>query len=254
MRQTLLEITQLILSSMDGEEINTLGDTTEANQVALLVKNCYYDMIAEIRMPEHETLFQLEPSLDLTKPCLMYVPSNVTKLNTVRYNYTTDDGATPDYRYVTAVTFEDYMQRQSGFEPTDSSVDTMEITFDGNAYKFFYRTDKMPQYYTTADDNQLLFDSFDIAEDTTLQKAKTMCTGNSYPVFSLTDSFTPDLDPTQFPLFINKCKVRAFNELRQQVNQEAASEARRQKIQVQKRKLKTEDVPAVMTHSRYGRK
>lgn len=55
MKQTLLEMVQLILSSIDGEEVNSIDDTVEANQVALIVKSVYYDMLSDISLPEIET-------------------------------------------------------------------------------------------------------------------------------------------------------------------------------------------------------
>src|SRR5690606_22458031 len=126
----------------------------------------------------------------------------------------------------------------TGFRNDDVSVGEMNVTMNGELFPFMYRSDRHPQYYTTADDNTIIFDAYLSSLDTTLQKSKTMCLGNVYPAFLLQDSFTPDLDPSQFSYYINRAKVRAFNELKQQINQEAVAETRRQQIIVQKRKHK----------------
>ena len=80
-----------------------------------------------------------------------------------------------------------------------------------------------------------------------------MCTGAIYPVFSIEDTFAPDLDPTQFAYFIQKAKTRAHFELRQVQHAEAAGEARRQKIGLQRKKRRTEDLTALQRVQRYGR-
>jgi hypothetical protein len=41
MKMTLLEMVQNILSDMDSEEINSLSDSNEAEQIAKVVENTY---------------------------------------------------------------------------------------------------------------------------------------------------------------------------------------------------------------------
>lgn len=254
MRKSLGDIVKIILSSIDGDEVNLITDTEEALQVARIVEGVYYDMIVDIQMPEHSTAFQLNASGDTTKPCIMTVPTNVTRVDEVRYNYATASATSPDYQLIEFVPFYDFMRLQSGLDTADTNVDSMSVSLNGETYEIMYYNDRMPSKYTCVDDDLYIFDSFDNAESNTLVKAKTLCLGNVAPTFLMQDNFTPDLDPTQFPLLINRAKVRAFNELKQQANNEAAGEARRQKIIVQKRKRKTPDVPEIMKSVRYGRK
>lgn len=250
-KQTLLEMTQSILASMDSEEVNSIGDTVEANQVALILKGVYYDLVEDMQLPGKELLFQLDPSIDQAAPCVMHVPAKVTKVETIRYNYTDLPGQTPDYRVMKLLTFVDFMARQL---PTETDIVAVQtVTSNDEEYQFWYWTDRDPQYYTSFDDDTIIFDAFDNTKDTTLQKNKSMCTGRTNLTWLMEDTFIPDLDANQFPFYVNKAKTRAFNELKQQINQESAAEARRQKIVQQKRKLKTPDIPAVYQHARYGK-
>lgn len=254
MKYSLLEIVQEILSSMDSDEVNSISDTVESNQVALLVKGVYYDLATDLGLPEHETLFELTASGDPAKPCLMTVPSNVVTMRDLRYDCRTDEEPFADWRTVKYMPFNDFLVWVEGYRNVDDGKTGQQtILFNGETFPILYRNDDWPKYYTTADDNQILFDSYNSEFDTTLVKNKTMCMGNVYPTFSLTDSFVPDLDPSQFSLLRNKAKVRAFNELKQQPNEEAALEARRQKVIVQKRKRKTPDEAEVFKVPRYGR-
>lgn len=253
MKYTLLEMVQLIASSMDSEEVNSISDTVESNQIALILKSVYYDIATDIGLPEHETLFELNASGDSSKPTLMTVPSNVVTVYNIKYDNREAGDTYADLREVAYMPFSDFLAWTTGFRNDDVSVGEMNVTMNGELFPFMYRSDRHPQYYTTADDNTIIFDAYLSSLDTTLQKNKTMCLGNVYPAFLLQDSFTPDLDPSQFSYYINRAKVRAFNELKQQINQEAVAETRRQQIIVQKRKHKVPDQPPIMKAPRYGR-
>jgi hypothetical protein len=253
-RYTLLEMVQEILSSMDSDEVNSISDTVESMQVATLIRGVYYDIATDIGLPEHETLFELNASGDPAKPCLMTVPTNVVTMRNLKYDNKLDTDTYSDWQEVKFLPFEEFLKWVEIFRTYDSGVGEQIVSFNGESFPIMYKSDAFPQFYTTADDNQILFDSYNSDIDTTLVKNKTMCMGNVYPTFTLEDAFAPDLDPSQFALLRNKSKYRAFNELKQQENKEAGAEARRQKVIVQKRKRKTPDEAEVFKVPRYGRK
>lgn len=85
MRATLLDMTQNILSALGSDEVNSISDTTESMQVAQIIKNKYYDIVARGTLPEHFELFQLDPPLDSTIPVLMYIPDGISKLEYLKY-------------------------------------------------------------------------------------------------------------------------------------------------------------------------
>src|SRR5258707_1978269 len=83
--QTLLTMVQNILSAMDADEVNSISDTTESRQVAQIIQNKYYDILSRGFLPEFDQLFQLRPSLDITRPTLMYIPDGVSKVSWIKY-------------------------------------------------------------------------------------------------------------------------------------------------------------------------
>lgn len=254
MRYTLLELTQLMLSSMDGDEIDSITDTVESVQVTTILKNVFYDMATELDLPEHETLFELTASGDNAIPCLMTIPTDVTKLDWVKYdNQLTADNFT-NWVDVAFMDFRDFVEMQNNLRYETSNVGTQTITANGESHQFIYRTNEWPSFYTTFDDYNLIFNSiYSIEDSTTLAAAKTMCQGAVYPVFTISDSFAPDLDPTQFSYFIQKAKVRAHFEMKQVPHAEAASEARRQLIAMQKQQRRTAKLTGLDQTVRYGR-
>lgn len=255
MKYTLLEAVQLILSAMDSDEVNSINDTVESYQVALLLKSVYYDIATELNIAAHDSLFELNASGDVAKPTLMTLPSNVTRWDWIEYDIIDTGETFSNYRRLEFMFLDDFLVLQNSLNGQTSNVGQMDFTSNGETFNVMYRTDKQPQWFTTFDDDTLLFDSYDNSVDTTLQKSKTRCSGAVYPTFTLSDTFTPDLHATQFAYYINRAKVRAFAELKQAANQEAARETRNQKIVIQKHKRTVIDKPEVLkVGARYGRR
>lgn len=238
MRYTLLEMVQLILSSMDSDEVNDINDTVESLQVANLLKSCFYDCATDLNLHEHEDMIQLEPSLDNAKPCIMYPPSNCTRIDWIKYDNATLTDPETVYRVCEYLPLGEFLENTGRLgSSAGGNTDSMIVNDqDGNDYTFWFENDRAPMYYTHFGNNTIIFDAFDLNVDSTLQKSKTLCFGARFPSWTMTNSFIPNLDPTQFSYLINRAKTRAFVELKQQQNPDASGEARRQKIVIQKRK------------------
>lgn len=259
---TLLDITQNILSSLDSDEVNSIGDTTESRQVAQIVKNKFFDIINRVNLPEHDQLVQLQPSLDPDAPVLMYVPEGVTNIKWLKYFNTnilneavtgthdinvdiipSTDGTqppVPGYEYVTILPIKQFIDMVNTFNPSNSDVESFDFKdsingFNGN-YTFYYKNDKTPQYCTILSDYYVIFDGYDATQDDTLQATKTMAWGRIVPEFKMEDTFIPNLDEGQFTLLLNEAKALAFFELKQSAHPKAEQEIRRGWSTVQKNK------------------
>lgn len=244
---------QHILSAMGSDEVSNYDDTVESYQVALCIKQAFYDCANELGLPEHESLYQLVASGDNDKPCIMTIPTTATRLDTIYYDNKAD-GANSDYVEVKWIDWQDFLTMQKALANDTTGVDQQVITNNAQSFNVMYRTDAHPRYYTTTDENTLIFDGFNSDVDTTLAAAKTMAYGAIYPTFTLSNTAYPDLDPTQFPYLLAKAKTRCFMEIKQQQNAESAAETRKQKIVVQKRKDLIKKDPAIYDHVRFGRK
>lgn len=260
MRLTLLELTQSILSSLDSDEVNSISDTTESLQVAQIVQNKYYDIVSRGDLPIQKELFQLDPSNDEDKPVLMLVPSSATSLEWIKYFDTNVlDGnqfpshghdintdivsgsmsspqSAPGYRYVTILPIDQFIDMVNRFNPQDTTVEQFNLTDKGKTYTFYYKVNAQPSYCTVISNYQVVFDTFDNTQDSTLQASKTMCWGQMVTPFEMNDNFIPDLDDGQFPLLLNEAKALAYYELKQTPHAKAEQEVKRQWSQVQKNK------------------
>ncbi len=253
MKRTLLELTQELLSAMESDEVNSINDTVESYSVALLLKGVYYDCATELGLHSHDNLFELNASGDSEKPTLMTVPSNVIRTDWIEYDIKTSTESYSNYRRLDYMQLDQFLAMQNALSTQGDVVGEMVVSSNGENFNVMYRNDKEPRYYTSYDDYNIIFDSYDATEDTTLQKSKTRCYGSVYPTFTLADTFTPDLEPQQFAFYYNRAKVRAFAELKQVANSEAAKETRNQKIILQKHRRVLNDVPPILKVARYGR-
>lgn len=239
---------------MDSDEVNSIGDTVESYDIALLLRDVYYDIAVELNLTCHESLFELEASGDPLQPTLMYLPDNVQTLHWVKYNNQQGTETVSNYISCHYEIFTDFLESQTAMRETDDTGE-MTVSLNSENFEIIYLSDKMPQKYTSIGNRVVIFDSYDVTEDTTLQKSKTMCGGLVYPTFTLSDTFVPDLDASQFPYYRNRAKVRAFAEKKQVDNREAAAETRNQKMLMQKRKDRVYPGPAIFQlDARYGRK
>ena len=85
-KMTLLEMTQNILSDMDSDEVNSISDSTEALQVAEVIKTTYYNIIDGRDFPWLKELFQMSNSGTTVRPTHMTLPENVIDLEWIKYN------------------------------------------------------------------------------------------------------------------------------------------------------------------------
>jgi len=244
-------MTQMILSSLDGDEVNSISDTVESSQIATILKNSYYDIVSSLDLPEHKTLFELTAS-GMSTPVVMTKPSDITDIEWLKYDYYTADDPHHQFLPVAYVDLKTFLEMSYALNPSDADVETCNVTtFGSDSLVLNYYNDRHPKYYTSYDDNTILFDAYDAAEDSFLQKTKTQGFGLSIPSWTASDGFTPDLDARQFTLLLNEAKAQASIELKQAANPKAEKRARRGWIQAQRTK---KNIDKTTTYIGYGRK
>lgn len=227
MKYTLLELTQAVLSSMDSDEINSINDTVESQQVVEVIKTVYDDIISRSDLKTNKTLFNLNASDNVLRPVLMTKPAYIDRIEWLKYNTVLDGQTDPNWEEMWYLSVSDFIEYTHNYRPSETNVDTFDYSIDGSIFTFTYRNDHGPKYYTSFDDNTLIFDSYDNAVDTTLQSIKTLGYGSKRSTFTKTDDFTPDLQPQQFALLLSESKSLAWAELKQAPHQKAEVTARR---------------------------
>lgn len=241
MKTTLLQIVKSILSDMDSEDVNSLSDTVEAQQIASVVEDTYYNIIAAREIPEHSRLLSLVSLSDTNKPTHFKYPTDTKKITRIEYNVGTV--ANKEFKqiyFVDPLVFLDRMDE----------ANTLVETFEGSV-DIFVASDRDPAYYTSFDDEYLIFDSYNSAEETSLQASKTRAWGSVYPTFSQTDAFEPDLDNTLMPLLLAEAKSACFSLFKGGSDPKVEQAARRLKSYVQNDQYKSKRANKRNSYGRY---
>lgn len=226
MKRTLLEMTQDILVSLDGEEVSAITDTAESAQVAAIIRQCFYEIVSDYELPEHYTFFELTETSSAS-PVIMTKPSDVITISWIKYDYGLAAESVKNYTEVKYLPRNTFFNTMDDLVDTDTDVGTFNYTIGSDIFPFKYRNDLPPRFYTTYDDNTIVFDSFDEAEETFLRKTKTWCWGLKEQSWSHTDSAVPALDHKLHNLLFQKAKAQCFMELKQAENPSAERKARR---------------------------
>lgn len=245
---TLLEIVQDILNDLDSDEVNSINDTIEAQQVAQIVKTTFNNIIDGRNWPHLKQLFQLDASGTSAKPVYMKLPDNIIDVEWVKYNTRTTTDTKDKYTQITYKTPEEFLDI---VEKRDSAASNVDVITDDSGASVNIFTDAAPVYFTSFDDEYLVFDAYDSGIDTTLQNSKSQCFGKRVPTFTISDSFVPDLPTQMFSYLLNEAKSTAFLVLKQSPNAKAE-----QHSVTQRRRMSQEAwrIKNGITYPHYGRK
>ena len=244
MKKTLLEMVQSILSDMDSESVNSIGDSVEAQQIASVIEDTYFNIIAARDIPEHRQLLKLTSLSSTVRPTHFQYPTNTRDIVSLSYNIDTSGGV--NYQEIYFVEPLDFLNRMPAVNAGTTSV-VPDVNSSTSLVVF---TDRMPTYYTSFDDLHIVMNAYDVTVENTLQASKTRAYGTVYPTFTIADSFTPDLDDTMLPYLLAEAKSTCFSLFKSGSDPKIEQAARRLKSFVQNDMYRTKR-PNVRNH--YGR-
>ena len=245
---TLLEIVQDILSDMDSDEVNSINDSTESLQVAQLVKSTYYTIIDGRDFPWMKEMFQLNATGGSSRPTYMALPDTIIDLDWIKYNTRKSTDTKDKFTKVEYKLPEEFLEIT---DQRDSSASNILVITDPSGIKINVLNDKGPQYFTSFDDDTLVFDAYDAGIDSFLQNSKTQCYGKRSVVFTMSDSFTPDLPVQMFSYLLNEAKSNCFTTLKQVANVKAEQNSISQKRRMSQEAWK---IKKGVSFPNYGRK
>lgn len=224
-KSTLLEITQDILSDMSSDVVNSIDDTDEAQQVAQIIKSTYQAMMSNRNWPHTKKILHLIASTDSLLPTHMTIDEDIKEMISIFYDKRRQDDTRLLYQEVKWKDPDDFLRITNVRNSDDDS--TLVVT-DPSGVILLIRNDKAPSYYTSFDDDQLVFDSWDSGVDDTLQSSKTQARAYVTPTFRMEDDYIPDLPEEAFSALIEEAKSRAQLKLHQQQDVKSEQEAGRQ--------------------------
>lgn len=224
MKKSILDMTQDILSDMNADEVNNINATFESMQVAQIIKSVYEEMMGRKNWPHLQKLLKLDSSLSVDRPTHMKVKEEIKEVVCVSYDKHKTTQTAPRWQEVEYLYPDEFLVKTNN-RNTDNT-NTIEIE-DVSGVKLLIKTDKAPTYFTSFDDENIIFDSYDSEIETTLQSSKTQVLAYVNPVFSLTDTFVPDLPSELFPALLAEAKSVCFARIKQAPDEKAEQQSRR---------------------------
>lgn len=227
MKLTLLEIVQAVLSEMDSDEVTSIGDTSESDQVALLARDVYLSFVSNKNWAHTKQLVQLPATFGSSKPTLLKLPDNIKKLEFVNYDSRTSIAdERVNYQHLTYLYPDEFIERSNRLDVTQDSVEQIQLPGGG----FISVTNNAnPRHWTSFDDVYLVCDSYDSDLETNLQETKTQAFASLTPNFVLTDGFVPLLPDEAVAAYLEELKSRAYVSFKQSTNPKMEQEANRQR-------------------------
>jgi hypothetical protein len=225
-KMTVLEMVQDILNDIDGDEVNSIDDTIESTQVSVIIKNTYDAMMSSRNWPHTKTLLKTIASADVSIPTHMTFNENVKELLTINYNKADVGETRLKYLPVKYLNTDDFLRLSNGRDNDDASVDI--VVDPSSTVQLLIKNDAHPSYYTSFDDENLIFDSYDSDVDSTLISSKVQAMGYIMPTLVLSDSAVPDLPAEAFMFLLEESKSKVALKLRQVQDVKAETESRKQ--------------------------
>lgn len=215
---TLLSVVNSYMLATDGFRVSTIDDTLESQQVAGIANDVFEDLVNDIFDNSNtQNIVQLESLADLTKPNYLRLPDTAMKIKESKVMYNVATGATGSttlkFNEITYMRPQDFLDHVGNRSTNTANT---QVVDDFSGYKLVIKTNSAPQYYTSFDDEHLIFDSYDVAVDAVLQSSKSGVLVSEQRVFTLSDTYVIDLPEWFHPTFRNAVIAQASELLREE--------------------------------------
>lgn len=217
MRMTWFEIVEDILNDLDSDVVTSWDDTEESRQVSQIMETTYWNLIDGHDWPHLYKPFQLTESSAST-PTHMTIANNVMNIDFVKYNIRSSTDTKDRFSIIPFVRPQEFMHR---LDARDSSATNVDQITDASGIFLNIYNDRAPSFYTSFDEETIVFDAYDSDVETYLRTTKTQCYGKIYPTLTVTDGFYVDLPTEAFSYFLNEAKSTAAIVLKQQQHPKA---------------------------------
>lgn len=231
-KDTLLEIVQDILSDADGDEVNSIGDTVESEQLATIIKNEFLDIADNMDLEHHKETVALTATGSST-PATMTRPEGLYDIAWIMYDKRAAAGDDPSFDDVHYLPTKDFIKIVSSLNASDTTVDTQ--TLNGVVYNCY--NDRAPTYYTFINGyDTIVFDAYDSALETNLQASKSIANGIQRPTLTIADSTVPDLPQHQMSLLKNRARAMYFDLFKDGTTKEIDKRMRNSEVRSQRQR------------------
>lgn len=191
MQRTVLELIQDIITETGGDAINSISDTIEASDVGTILKQVYSEIVDMYDLPSTRTVQALDGLADVAKPNIMKIPDGSYDIQWIKYDNRLDPSGNKNYQPIAYLDPETFISRCTAGPSTDTT-NYVVVMWDSSIPLIVNKT-RGPQFWTSFDDKYIVFDSFNILVDSTLQTGKSMIYVETRPNLVIADDTVPTL-------------------------------------------------------------
>jgi hypothetical protein len=233
-KPTLLEFVQDILSDADGDDVNAITDTVEADQCARVVRDCF-DQIVDLHDFEHTKTLKQLAATSASTPNVMTRPEGFHTLEWIRYDKRILSGDQQNFELVYYMEVDRFIASASSLSTDDSTVDGVTLS---TGHVLPVRNDKAPTYFTVMDQgsDEIVFDSYDSALETNLQASKSLAYGIEKPSLALVGSSEISLPKHLAVLVKREARAMYFDLYKDGITSEVDRTRRRAETRAQRQR------------------
>ncbi len=243
---TLLEIVQSVLNATGGDEVNDVSASAESESVALVAKEVYEQLMSDSDWPHLNVVTELDGVSDVLRPMILRVPDNLAEIDDIKYDITKITDPNTKIKDIRFLESYDFLSMVHSRNTSQANINTYSI----NNVPLFIINDKAPSFWTTFDDEVIIFDSYDSSEDTTLQASKSIVLAKKEATWTASNTFVPDLPSKNFPQYLARVKAKYFAYDKETNSPLDLEEANRGKNRQKRRPSRTEET---IRRPNYGR-
>lgn len=227
--KTLLQVVQKVAEGISSDEVSTLTNASvEVDDIVSIVLSTLEDLCLR-----NDWEFLKDRPMQLTagtNAIELAIPSTVNTIQTVKYRQVIGGVQTgfPTIKYMHP---DDFLHRLQGRNPTEPN--TVTITLSGGV-ELYPATNAHPRFWTSFDEKNIVFDSYDSAENASgVEAGDSAILATVYVDFTGSDQETwvAPIPESLFPLWIQEATADAMLKMRQTEDPREERKARRSYIQ-----------------------
>lgn len=211
---TFLEIVKYILSELESDDVDSISETVESEQVARICIRVFSNLIAGRDWPHLDKVVQLAELSTMSTG--FKLDPEMRKILNVKYNKLLEVGDRDRYVELPFVPWTEFIKHLEQRDSLSPDV-IVQTTIDG-LVSLNILTNKQPEYYTVYSNDFLVLDSFNQDIEPRAATTSLQVFGSMLPMVKLEDTFKFNLPLEDHPWFINECINYCYVNIKQSVN------------------------------------
>lgn len=248
MERTLLYTVQRVLEKLNLDPVNSINDTVDSLLVSREAESTFYDLMTRAEWEDKIDLIEVTSVSDLSQPTTLKLDGDVHNITSLRYDVTTAEDTNKVIREIMWLEPEDFLNMSYSLNSSNDNVDVVEY----KDIPLLIINDRMPMYYTSFDNEYLVFDSYHKDTEDTLIGTKTVCYGKKVPTWLQDDNFVIPVQDSLYPLFLSMLASACSIYMNSEINQEDERRQARGMSRMRREQIRTE--LEYFPKFKYGRK